>query len=308
MFPYLFAFMGIISNGNAFAQAKYIIEVSDHKFTPDELEISAGDTVEWKNIQGWHNVNGMQGTFPNNPESFGNNTGNNWTYRYVFKTPGKYDYHCDPHAGMGMVGKIEVKTANDDDHKHVLTIQFSGMNLHNNQKLYLVVYEKDSGKEVERKTEDISEVFAVTISGIEKDHSYNIDFFADHNGNNIYDAPPADHAWRLELNNVAGDTTLNFSHNPNFTDIQMTTGITNIESIAYNMYPNPAADKVTLELEPGIENVSVSVFDLTGKMHQLIQHKTDPGVEIDVTPLKQSIYFIQLNRNNSLQTFKLIKR
>ena len=217
-FFYFFVALIFLST-SGYSKTKHLVEVSNNVFTPSELKINVGDTVEWKNIQGWHNVNGTKASYPNNPESFGNSTGTGWTYSFVFNTPGKYDYHCTPHVNLGMTGKIEVEQVNDDSNKHVLTINFSAMNPHVGQKLYLSVYEKDSGKEVERKIEDISASFMVQISGIEKEHSYYVDFFADHNGNGSYDAPNADHAWRLELNNVAGDTTLNFTHNINFTDI-----------------------------------------------------------------------------------------
>ena len=70
----------------AFGQVKHVVNVTDFKFTPDELQISVGDTVEWKNTQGYHNVNGTKTTFPSNPESFGNSAGFNWSYKYVFKT------------------------------------------------------------------------------------------------------------------------------------------------------------------------------------------------------------------------------
>ncbi|PJF33370.1 MAG: hypothetical protein CUN57_02360, partial [Phototrophicales bacterium] len=83
----------------------------------------------------------------------------------------------------------------------------------------LRVVEKNSGTVVYETKIVASPEFSISAYGIEKGMSYNVDFFADHNGNGMYDAPPADHAWRLELNNVAGDTTLNFAHNTNFTDI-----------------------------------------------------------------------------------------
>ena len=57
-----------------------------------------------------HNVDGLQSVFPSNPESFGNDVGLGWTYEFVFNTPGTYDYHCDPHAIYGMVGKIIVNS------------------------------------------------------------------------------------------------------------------------------------------------------------------------------------------------------
>ena len=36
----------------------------------------------------------------------------------------------------------------------------------------------------------------------------------------MYDAPPTDHAWRLELNNAVRGDELNFAQNTNFTDIK----------------------------------------------------------------------------------------
>ena len=199
------------------AQEKHIVEVSNNVFTPDELQIAAGDTVEWRNIEGIHNVNGSQGTFPENPESFGNSTGSGWTYSHVFNIAGSYDYRCDPHYTLGMTGKIEV-SGNDDD-KGQLIVNFTGMDPHVGQTLWLSVVDKNSGEEIERKQEDVATNFSVGISGIETGHSYSVKFFADFNENGSYDAPPVDHAWMLELDNATGDTTLNFEHNTNFTDI-----------------------------------------------------------------------------------------
>lgn len=200
----------------AVAQSKHIVEVTQNVFTPNELEIIAGDTVEWINSDGYHNVNGTTETYPSNPESFGNSPGNGWTYSYVFTIPGEYDYQCDPHVGLGMVGKIAVKEA---DEKYMLTINFTGMNPHIGQNLWLAVIDKNSGMEISRVDTIVEENFMVHVDGIENGMSYNVDFYADHNQNGMYDAPPTDHAWRLELEDVMGDTTLNFVHNTNFTDI-----------------------------------------------------------------------------------------
>lgn len=199
--------------------AKHIVQVTNNVFTPKELKINPGDTVEWKNTQGFHNVNGKQTTYPGNPESFGNSTGSGWTYKFVFTKSGKYDYQCDPHVGLGMVGKVEV-AGNDDPGKKMLTVNFTGMTPHVGQTLWLAVKDQDSGKEVERKKAIVAVSFSVSVSGIELNHSYYVDFYSDHNKNGSYDAPPADHAWRLEANNVTGDVVLNFAHNTTFTDIK----------------------------------------------------------------------------------------
>lgn len=91
------------------AQVKYTVVASGGSFTPSSLNINPGDTVQWNNISGFHNVNGTQITYPSNPESFGNGPASTpWTYTYVFNTVGTYGYNCDVH-GTGMSGIINVQ-------------------------------------------------------------------------------------------------------------------------------------------------------------------------------------------------------
>jgi plastocyanin len=99
-----FAFISLNLKG----QISHLVTVSNFQFDPKQLSISAGDTIIWKNSGGSHNVDGNQSVFTSNPESFGNSVGAGWTYTFVFKTEGTYNYQCDPHAAMGMVGKIIV--------------------------------------------------------------------------------------------------------------------------------------------------------------------------------------------------------
>ncbi len=93
-----------------------------------------------------------------------------------------------------------------------LTLQFSGMTPHIGQQLEIRVVDKSTGKEVGR--EEVSAIpaasFNVDLPVLLVGHSYWIDFYADHNGNSLYDAPPIDHAWRLELNNVSGNSMFRF--------------------------------------------------------------------------------------------------
>jgi plastocyanin len=109
------------------AQTSQSITVSSNKFTPSSLTINVGDEVIWTNTQGSHNVNGQKSTFPNNPVSFGNEVGSGWTYKFTFSTAGTYDYQCDPHAAMGMLGRIIVnpKTVTSSQ-----TIADGGANIH----------------------------------------------------------------------------------------------------------------------------------------------------------------------------------
>ena len=92
------------------AQVKYTVLTAGSTFSPNNITIDVGDTVEFKNMGGTHNVNGTQATFPSNPESFGNSIGTGWTYIYVFNTAGNYAYRCDLHFSMGMVGAVIVNS------------------------------------------------------------------------------------------------------------------------------------------------------------------------------------------------------
>lgn len=61
--------------------------------------------------------------------------------------------------------------------------------------------------------------FSLAFPGLEKGRAYRADFYADVNGNGRYDAPPVDHAWRLEVPPMDGDTSLPFVSGGPFTDI-----------------------------------------------------------------------------------------
>ncbi len=201
-----------------FGQRSHTVEVTSNVFTPDEVTISPGDTVIWINSQGSHNVNGTQVTFPANPESFGNAVGAGWTFQHVFTIPGTYDYQCDPHAGWGMVGKVRVEDNSGPGSD--ITVNLTAMNPHVGQEIYFALIDEATGDVIDRESETVQESFSVVLSGVVSGRSYRIDFFTDHNGNGYYDAPPTDHAWRLEVPDAQGGEILNFAHNTDFTDIQ----------------------------------------------------------------------------------------
>lgn len=94
-----------------FGQAQdHIITVSGLAFSPNNLTINAGETVQWQATEGSHNVNGSQVTYPGNPEGFlsGNSAPAPWTFNFTFTIPGTYQYRCDPHFLAGMTGTITV--------------------------------------------------------------------------------------------------------------------------------------------------------------------------------------------------------
>ena len=93
------------------ASADATVIVSNNIFTPADITIEVGETVEWQNTEGTHNVNGNQTTFPSNPASFysGVPSADAWSFRYKFDVAGVYQYQCDLHGASGMKGTVTVK-------------------------------------------------------------------------------------------------------------------------------------------------------------------------------------------------------
>ncbi len=204
------------------AQTSHVVDVTSNVFTPDAISIHVGDTVVWTNSEGRHNVNGLKSKFPSNPESFGNDVGSGWVYSYVFTMPGLYDYQCDPHVSLGMVGIVSVIEPSPD----TLTVSFFGMTPHVGQMFTLYVRDLSTMETMDTivipKIEDAD--FQIKSTVIESGNMYVVDFYADHNGNGMYDVPPTDHAWRIEAGEAMGNMEVEFNHNTNFTDIQSSLG------------------------------------------------------------------------------------
>lgn len=103
-----------------------------------------------------------------------------------------------------------------------VVFNLTGMNPHIGQRFEVRLIDKATMKEEDRET--VTAIpgadFSVELKG-ETGRSYFLDFYADLNQNGVYDAPPADHAWRLDADNLAaGMNMFSFSHATNFTDIQ----------------------------------------------------------------------------------------
>ena len=107
LFLFCIPFLGI-------TQSSHTINTAGMTFSPNNLTINIGDTVNWVNTGGFHNVNATLSTFPLNPEGFGNSVGSGWTFTHVFLLSGTYNYQCDPHI-PGMTGVIVVNSQPTSD-------------------------------------------------------------------------------------------------------------------------------------------------------------------------------------------------
>ena len=84
-------------------QTTYQVEVGGNMlsgpapyYLPQFLTIDLGDSVEWHQVNGWHNVAGTTALYPDNPEGFtsGAPAQGTWTFTHAFTIPGFYQYHC----------------------------------------------------------------------------------------------------------------------------------------------------------------------------------------------------------------------
>lgn len=93
----------------AYPQTTHIVDASDFQFTPSNLTVAVGDTVEWENQGGFHSVVADNSSF-----SSGAASSAAWSYKFVFTTAGSYPFYCSIHGGpngQGMSGKIIVQSA-----------------------------------------------------------------------------------------------------------------------------------------------------------------------------------------------------
>lgn len=100
-------------------------------------------------------------------------------------------------------------------------LNFQDMEPHLGQAFFLRVSNASTEEETARLSvaEIPAATFSLEISGLVIGESYHLDMFVDVNGNGSYDAPPVDHAWRIDLPNVQTNGSLPFVHNTMFTDI-----------------------------------------------------------------------------------------
>ena len=209
----------------------------------------------------------------------------------------------------------------DINWKYLLTVNFFSMSPHLGQLFELRVVRQDNQVEIGRASIPSVLVpdFTVYIPEFELNHGYNIDFYADFNGNGIYDSPPIDHAWRLSFNSSTGDITQDFTHNTNFTDIQWPypASVNELESIGlndyqlYQNYPNPFNPSTKIRFNiPSKEFVTLKVFNVLGsEIATLLNHELDAGlyeVDFNSNGLTSGVYFYTINTKNFIQTRKMI--
>lgn len=107
------------TEGGDVIEINMITDENGNYFEPSEIEAEPGDTLRFVLVSGVHNVAFPDSTNPGKPDMPGSGPMlqlPGQTYDFVVEfPPGEYNFQCDPHALLGMVGVLEVEDDDDDD-------------------------------------------------------------------------------------------------------------------------------------------------------------------------------------------------
>lgn len=143
--------------------------------------------------------------------------------------------------------------------------------------------------------------FFVRVPGLRIAENYNVDFYADFNQNGSYDAPPLDHAWRVNFEDDDGDEIVDFSHNTDFTDIMFPTSVRDIQTLkGMNAFPNPFSESISFNIDLNSSTeLSFSLYSSSGILIRVLWEGNLPQGENtltigDLADIASGIYFVEI--------------
>jgi plastocyanin len=90
--------------------ATTMVNVSDNIFTPNNFTVTVGDTILWMWVNGTHTTSST--TIPVGAPAWNEVIDqSNTSYMYIVTTAGSYNYQCNYHVSMGMVGQFTAEQA-----------------------------------------------------------------------------------------------------------------------------------------------------------------------------------------------------
>ena len=100
--------------GRKVVTVQMITDDQGNRFEPAEVEVHPGDVIRYTLQAGVHNVHFVADSIksaqglPTEPSDMAQLPGQTIDVKVAW-APGKYFYQCDPHAMLGMVGRVEVE-------------------------------------------------------------------------------------------------------------------------------------------------------------------------------------------------------
>lgn len=90
------------------------------------------------------------------------------------------------------------------------------------------------------------------------------------------------------------------------------TFITNIpiqEQPNWKIYPNPTINQLNIQLfENQIDNVSIELYDMMGKLRMTIQNAREDHIQLDMSPLAPGIYLLKVANDQNIHSYKIVKQ
>ncbi len=116
--------------------------------------------------------------------------------------------------------------------------------------------------------------------------------------------------WRVKASNLDGESE--YSEIWSFTtlaaEIGMNVNIKNYNGQEFKLFPNPAGEYITLEVDKGIIDFDlISLYDLNGNHIRSVDLVNKNSIKIDVSDLTSSSYVLKLSKGNDILILRFIK-
>lgn len=100
------------------------------------------------------------------------------------------------------------------------------------------------------------------------------------------------------------DDDTNTNGIPDYLDDLVALGVDEFKQIDFKIYPNPALNKVTIQIDNGTTDYKIEIFDIVGKA--VISNIISKTQNIDISQLKSGLYFIKLSKDSVSSIERLI--
>ena len=84
-------------------------------------------------------------------------------------------------------------------------------------------------------------------------------------------------------------------------------GIEELQSSQISIYPNPATDKITVELSGMTQGGNLTIGDIEGQQ-LLTRQIAEPKTQIDISNLPSGIYFVRITNEMTAEVGKFVKQ
>ena len=83
-------------------------------------------------------------------------------------------------------------------------------------------------------------------------------------------------------------------------------GVKEQQESKFSLYPNPATDKITIELSGMTQGGNLTIVDIEGQ--ELMQQRiTQPKTQMDISSLPSGVYFVRVTGERTVEVGKIIK-